>query len=230
MFVNNVGSSAPSAGGGRATTQLAQNFDNFLRLLTTQMSNQDPLAPLDATEFIAQLAQFTGVEQAINTNVKLAELIALQKSGQAAVAVSYLGTTIEARGNTARLEAGKAEWSYTLAGNSVKTTIKILNDEGRTVRTLPGATTAGQHELLWDGLDDNGIPQFAGLYSIAIDARDAKDAPIPVQTNFVGRVTGVSFADGQVVLSVNGAQVALENVLSVKESLEPVAPVPESGA
>ncbi len=230
MFINNVSSSVSSAGAGRPTIQLAENLDNFLRLLTAQMSNQDPLAPLDATEFTTQLAQFSAVEQAINTNVKLAELIAVQRSGQAAAAISYLGTTVEARGDTAKLEAGKAEWTYTLAGDPESTTIKVLNEEGRTVRTLSGATTAGEHGFVWDGLDDNGVPQPDGVYRIAIDARDVKDAPILVQTNFVGRVTGVSFTGGPVVLSVNGVEVALENVLSVKESLENAASVQESEA
>ena len=217
MLINNVSSGATGTGTG-PVSQLADNFNNFLRLLTTQMSQQDPLSPLDATEFTAQLAQFTGVEQAINTNLKLAELIAMQQSNQTVAAVSYLGTTIEAAGNAARLSGGTAAWTYTLGTATATTTIEIVNEQGVTVRTVPGATAAGKHDFNWDGLDDSGAPQPDGAYTIQIVARDVNDAAVLVTTNFVGRVTGVSFLGDQVMLLTDGTEVALENVISVRET------------
>jgi flagellar basal-body rod modification protein FlgD len=218
MIIDNVSLSAPLEGAATARTQLAENLDNFLLLLTAQMSNQNPLEPLDATEFTTQLAQFTQVEQAIKMNTKLSELIAVQKSGQAAAAVSYLGTMIESPGDVAKLTAGKAEWTYTIGGLASSTTIEIVNEGGVTVRTVPGATAVGKHAFVWDGLDDNGNLQPEGAYGILVDARDIEGTPVFVQTNFVGRVTGISFVGNQIILSVGSTDVVLDNVISVREA------------
>jgi hypothetical protein len=67
---------------------LAENFDNFLKLLTTQLQSQDPLSPLDATQFTEQLVQFTGVEQAIKTNDVLGQLVALVRADQISPSVT----------------------------------------------------------------------------------------------------------------------------------------------
>jgi flagellar basal-body rod modification protein FlgD len=223
MLVNDIGTSVSSPAGTGSVARFADNVDNFLRLLTAQLSNQDPLEPIDPTEFTSQLATFTGVEQAIDTNRKLGELISVQTLGQAAAAVSYLGTTIEARGDRAVLREGQAEWTYSLGGNAAATTISIVNERGQTVRTLSGATDSGKHTFVWDGRDDSGTLQPDGAYTIEIVAQDVNNEPVSVTTGFVGRVTEVSFLGGQVVLSVDGTHVALENVTSVRETEAPEA-------
>ncbi|HZZ11369.1 MAG TPA: flagellar hook capping FlgD N-terminal domain-containing protein, partial [Paraburkholderia sp.] len=85
---------AAGAGQSTASQQLAGNFDTFLTLLTTQLQNQDPLSPMDSTQFTQQLVAFSGVEQQINTNNNLQSLIALNQSQQAASAVSYIGHSV----------------------------------------------------------------------------------------------------------------------------------------
>lgn len=219
-MINEIGG-VPSGVGSVSAARFADDFDNFLKLLTTQMSHQDPLEPIDPTEFTSQLATFTGVEQAIGTNRKLGELLEAQRTGQAVGAVSYLGTSVEARGDRATLRDGRAEWTYTLGGNAATTTITIVNEQGRTVRTLDGAADAGSHTFVWDGRDDSGNPQPDGPYTVGIAARDSNGAPVSVKTGFVGRVTAVSFLGDQVILSVDGTDVALENVTSVREAGAP---------
>src|SRR6185503_2408522 len=82
-----------SSSSSAAMAGFAQNFDSFLTLLTAQLKNQDPLAPMDSTQFTTQLVQFTGVEQAIHQNKSLETLIALQKDAGVGAAVGYLGKT-----------------------------------------------------------------------------------------------------------------------------------------
>src|SRR5918911_3460789 len=96
------------------TTGLGENFDTFLKLLTTQIKNQDPLQPLDSNQFTQQLVQFSQVEQAINTNDKLSSLVTLQSTNQMVNSLSLVDRTIEFTGDTAPLSNGQAKWSYTL--------------------------------------------------------------------------------------------------------------------
>jgi flagellar basal-body rod modification protein FlgD len=212
-----AGLTTTSQNTGTATSQLSANFDNFLKLLTTQLSNQDPLSPMDATQFTSQLAQFSSVEQQIKTNDKLSQLITAQSSSQGSTAVSFLGKMVEAPGDAATLTNGSAEWDYTLPASSKSTAIQILDSQGQVVRQIPGGTAAGSHKLVWDGHDDGGNQLPDGTYSIRLVALDSSGNAIQASTTSVAQVTGVSFSGGQVVLETNAGSVALGDVISVHE-------------
>src|SRR5258708_3531997 len=100
-----------TAGGTDALNKLSADFNNFLTLLTTQLKNQDPLSPMDSTQFTQQLVAFTGVEQQINTNTKLDQLIKLDKSSLMTSAASYIGTEVEATADQV--------WLPTTGGTSI---------------------------------------------------------------------------------------------------------------
>jgi len=206
-----------------ASSQLSANFDNFLKLLTTQLSNQDPLSPLDATQFTTQLAQFSGVEQAINTNKKLDALIAAQTTGQLSTGVSYLGKLVEGSGDTSGLVNGQAQWGYYLSNNTAATEIDIYNDQGQLVRQIPGETTSGAHQLVWDGKDNDGNAVPEGNYRMAVAALDNSGKPVSATTNFVTPVTGVLMSGGQVMLQTADGPLALSNVISVREPPPPAS-------
>src|SRR5215203_4562265 len=82
------------------STGLADNFQTFLTLLTTQLKNQNPLDPLDTNQFTQQLVQFAGVEQQLKSNEQLKSLIAIEKSAQATQALIYVGNTVAVDGST----------------------------------------------------------------------------------------------------------------------------------
>ena len=86
-----------------ATTGIADNFQTFLTLLTTQLQNQNPLDPLDTNQFTQQLVQFAGVEQQLKSNDQLKALVAMQKSAAATEALVYVGNTVAVDGATATL-------------------------------------------------------------------------------------------------------------------------------
>ena len=200
-----------------ASAQLASNFDNFLKLLTTQLSNQDPLSPLDATQFTTQLAQFSMVEQQINTNNKLGTLIGAQGVNQGATSVSFLGKMVEAQGNTSELKNGSAEWNYILQSDSAGTQIQILNSDNQVVRTIPGEQASGLHNLVWDGKDNSGNQLADGAYKIQVTAVDSSGDPVGASTSAISQVTGVSFENGEVMLHTLVGNVALGNIISVRE-------------
>lgn len=207
----------------RSRQTLSNDFDSFLTLLTTQLSHQDPLDPVDSNEFVAQLVSFTGVEQAINTNSNLEELINLLSANRIAGAVGLLGTTVEIAGNTASLGDDGAEYQYSLPENSAITGILIKSSAGQIVFSGSGEITAGAHSFVWDGRDNNGVQQPPGNYTISVTAKDANDELLEVSTSVTGRVTGIDTADGGIVLTVNGVPVPFENIISVKESDPPAA-------
>lgn len=205
----------------RSRTSLTNDFDNFLTLLTTQLSHQDPLDPVNSNEFVQQLVSFTGVEQAVNTNSNLEQLISLLKLDQSASAVGYLGKTVEAEGDSTVLAGGSATFHYALPENAESTTIQVINDQGKIVYSAPGPAEAGDHTLVWDGRDNNGVKQPDGTYRISVSARNADDDLLAATTKMSGKVTKVETVDGSIVLTVNGVGVPVDKVISVAETPPP---------
>ncbi len=216
MDISAVGAAA-SGGTNPGTARLAETFDNFLTLLTTQLRNQDPLDPVDSNEFTQQLVLFSGVEQSINTNTKLQKLIALFETNQKANAVDYLDKVIEAQGDTTALSNGKAEWKYELLGAATSTSIMITNEQGGVVLSTNGGLGAGKHSFVWDGRDDQGFAQPDGLYRITVSANDINGQAIATTTAITGRVDAIELVDGGIVLSLGGVLIPIDRVNSIRQ-------------
>src|SRR3954471_7873418 len=112
VSANPTAAAAAQSTGTNALTKFAENFQDFLTLLTEQIKNQDPLSPMDSTQFTSQLVQFTGVEQGIQQNSNLSALISLQSDVQMGTAVSYLGKSVAVDGQTMQLSGGAAKLDY----------------------------------------------------------------------------------------------------------------------
>ena len=108
------------------------DYDSFLRLLTTQLKNQDPLAPLDATQFVSQLSQFASVEQMIQSNRKLDQIISSLGANSIMADIGLIGRAVEVPGNLAELRDGALGLNYTLAKSAAQATVVIrgLRDAG----------------------------------------------------------------------------------------------------
>src|SRR3954462_13752458 len=103
----------PTSGSSTGTKSpgIADNFQTFLTLLTTQLQNQNPLDPLDTNQFTQQLVQFAGVEQQLKTNDQLATMLSLQQTAQSTQALPLVGKTATGDGSTALLANGAATWN-----------------------------------------------------------------------------------------------------------------------
>lgn len=196
---------------------LNETFDNFLLMLTTQMRNQDPLEPMKAEKFTEQLVGFAGVEQQIASNKNLEQLIELQGYNQMGAAVNMIGKHIEADGDKLQLENGMALGAYNLSKSAESADIRIQNASGQIVRTISGDTSAGRHEFVWDGLDDEGNQLPAGTYSYAIMAKDGDEVPVPTLTSTIGRVDGIETRDGRAILKVGDAEIGLSLIKKVHD-------------
>ncbi len=214
--VNAVAESAATGAGAR----LANTLDDFLLLLTTQLQNQDPLEPMDSSEFTSQLVQFASVEQQISQNRNLEELIKINRINRAASVVSFLDKRIEAAGDTTVLTNGYAEWNYSLPEVAEDVTLTITDSNGETVFETTGEGTIGSHKFVWDGVDQSGEPLPEGQYTLTVAATDVAGEAIVATTTIVGHVTGMETVDDDLVLSIGGIGVSFDKVLSVRPPLK----------
>ena len=197
---------------------IAGNFDTFLKLLTTQLQNQNPLDPLDTNQFTQQLVEFSGVEQALKTNDLLGTLVSASTANRAASAAGYLGATITADGSTTALSAGKAAWTFSAAKPAAKATLTVTNSTGETIYTKSTALAAGPASFTWDGRSDDGSLYTSGQYTLKIDAKDATGQPVTVSTEIAGKVDAVDLSGDQPVLNIGSISVPLDKVKTLRRS------------
>lgn len=207
----------PNSAAANDASKLGEDLNRFLNLLITQLQNQDPLDPMDSTEFTSQLVQFASVEQQIKTNANIEKMLNLQQGSQVADLVGFIGTTVEVTGNQVPLEKGKAQFTYDLPANVNKTTISIRNSAGLTVYTTDGEKKAGQHTFTWDGKSVGGFQNPDGAYTVTISALDAQNKVVGTKQTAFGRVTGAGVDDGEISLFMGDVTTSMDNVLSVKE-------------
>ena len=219
---NSSTSAATTNASAAATTtsrdSIAGDFNSFLTLLTTQLKYQDPLSPMDTTQFTQQLAMFANVEQTSNVNTNMKNLITLTKGSQAAAAIGYIGKTVQVNNPTTTLENGEAKFTYSLTGKSEATALVVTNALGRPVYATSGETDSGAHNFVWNGKDKDGNVLPPGNYTLAVSAVDKSGAQIDATVGSLGVVDGVdSSADGTINVVINGIEVPLSKVVSVQD-------------
>jgi flagellar basal-body rod modification protein FlgD len=209
-----VGAVTTNAAQTTARNSLSGNFDTFLKLLTTQLQNQDPLEPMDATKFTEQLVSYSQVEQQINTNANLESLIALNKSAIGANAITYLGKTVLTAGAATALEGGAAKWRYALTADANTLQLTIKDASGKTVRTMTGDKGVGMHEFTWDGKNDAGVDQAAGTYTLTATAKKADGTTIDTTVGGIGLIKEIDMSSASPMLTIGNRGVSLTDVLS----------------
>jgi flagellar basal-body rod modification protein FlgD len=222
MTVTSPTSATAPATVADATTKgigsLADNFNTFLALLTTQLKNQDPTSPLDSNQFTQQLVQMTGVEQQLNANTLLKQVVSNTSNG-ISTAVTLIGKTVKATSDTANLASGQAQWTYNLSAAPADLKVEVLDANGKVVHAeAPTNMKAGDHPFTWNGkgLDGAQLPN-GGTYTLRVTAKDQAGAAI-ASTNYVqGVVTGVTQASGATSIIVNGGPVDWTKVVSVEQ-------------
>jgi flagellar basal-body rod modification protein FlgD len=215
--IASIGQAITASSAQQASTGLADNFDTFLTLLTAQLQNQDPLSPLDSTEFVGQLVQFSGVEQQIAQNKNLESLVAQSEVNSSTAAVSFIGKQAVLSSRTAPLQNGGANWSYALDRSAAEANIVISDQEGKVVFEGTAETDQGLHEFVWDGRDNAGIQLPDGAYNIQVVAKDDAGESFAVATSITGIVTGVDFANGEPALLMGSIRVSFADILSVRQ-------------
>jgi flagellar basal-body rod modification protein FlgD len=199
------------------------NKDDFLKLLTMQLRYQDPMDPLKGTDFAAQLAQFSSVEQLSNINTNILQSIdsnyVMTQSINNALAATYVGKDVRAVSDTFHYSgADNAELGYSLPAAADTVTVRIYDASGNLVKTLtPGGLDAGDNTLAWDGTNDQGQHVAAGTYTFTVDAKDSAGGSITPTSFIVGKVGGVRFKSDGTVFVIDGIEVKLSDILEIMQ-------------
>jgi flagellar basal-body rod modification protein FlgD len=213
--VNAAAGSTNAAANAASRTSLADNYSTFLTLLTSQLQNQDPMSPMDSTQFTQQLVQFSQVEQQIRTNEELNGLVSQYKAQSAGTALSYLGRDAIISSDNTVMSNGVANWAYNLGGASDTTTLEVRDSKGRTVYSGDGEKTAGNHLFAWDGKDNNGVAQPNGIYQLVVTAKNTNGDSVSETTTVRENIMGVDFTgDAPTVMTASGTR-ALSTIRAI---------------
>jgi len=194
--------------------------NEFLKLLVEQLKNQDPLKPQDDSAFVAQLAQFSNLEQSMQTNTSLSQIMTQLQGQSNAQITSLVGTNATIQGRIAALNSSGSgvPITFQLNGPSASTKATIQDTSGNTVRVVDlGAKAAGLVQFIWDGRNSAGNVQPAGNYTITVSATGASGGPVSVSQDISGTVKSVSFDQGYPVLTLqNGVSAPASELLRVE--------------
>lgn len=202
-------SAAAAVTGTNTLTKLAGNFNDFLSLLTTQLKNQDPTAPMDTNTFTSQLVQFTAVAEQISTNTTLGQLLTSSLAQQLSQATNLVGSQVTFTGGTLPLQNSQAQLNFQTNG-AESVDIAVSDSSGVLVAKQTVNAVAGENTWKWNGVAATGKQLGDGGYSVAVTAAGAA---LPFQAS--GTVTGAEQASQNVQLMFGTAAVAYSNVVSL---------------
>ena len=196
------------------TTNNVMGQDAFMKMLIAQLKNQDPLNPMDGTQFAVQLAQFTSLEKLTNLNETMKVLPEYLSSFANAQTVNMIGNEAIANGNVIDVSSTSATITYNLPSAIADATIKIYNSNGLLVDSVKvGSQNAGRNSITWYCGDIE-----AGNYTYDISAVDKNGKSVDVSTLLQGTITGASFKNGSAYLTINGQDVAFSDVLAINKA------------
>jgi flagellar basal-body rod modification protein FlgD len=201
--------------------------DEFLKLLTNQLKNQDPLNPYDNQQFAAQLAQFSQLEQLIDIRGLMQDqssnFSSLAQSISNSALPGLLGKYAKSYSNKINFDGEAAITAgYTMPYQGVNGDIQIKNASGAVVRTIEisnDALSLGEHQFKWDGKDSEGNLLAKGEYTFEVTATDSRGSSINADPFSYGKIQGVRFKNDGTKLLVNGVEISLENVYDIANDL-----------
>ena len=206
-----IGNSTVADAGYQAPSQDVGEQE-FLTLLMTQLSNQDPLNPMESQQFMEQVASMNQVQQLMDANERLDALMLGITSLNNQSAVDLVGQEVIARGDTFGHVSGQGhDLSYELAGQAAEVTVTVKDSGGDVVWTDTSTeVTAGEASIRWDATD---APD--GDYTFEVHAVDENGDPVDATTYISGRVDELRFDSGVPVLMVGSQEVTLDQILRV---------------
>ncbi|MFT4977053.1 MAG: flagellar basal-body rod modification protein FlgD [Myxococcota bacterium] len=192
--------------------------DTFLQLLTTQLQNQDPLNPQSNEEFVAQLAQFSSLEQLVGLNDSVDNLYLATASMNNASMTQLLGREVVAWSDEFHYDGeGSVEIGYEASADVSSAEITITDEDGSVVWSGPmGSLDEGEGSYSWDGTDQSGNTVGEGVYSFSITGQDSNGDDIEVVGQLAGEIDGMSYASGAPVPSISGVEIGLSDIIRVE--------------
>ncbi len=194
--------------------------DDFLTLLVAQLQHQDPLNPSESTEFTAQLAQFSSLEQLQNIDTTLNGFEVYQSTLNNIQSSGFIGKTVTATGNVIAVKSGSPDpIRFDLENDADSVYVQIYDSYGNFVADIPaGARQAGEQQLEWDGERSTGEPVKDGPYTFTVMGMNADGSVIGSTSYTTGVVTGIDYKSGATNLLVNDSQIPISSVIRIEET------------
>ena len=217
--IQSAGATAQQAAAQTTTGSTTLGKNEFLKLLTAQLQQQDPTQPMDSTAFVAQLAQFSSLEQMNNVNDTLTKMLTSQSTSLQTTAASMVGKTAVFNTDEVSLTQGKpATITATLSQAATDTNLVIKDKDGNTVRVMAlGPMQSGLNTIKWDGLDDNGKALPTDTYTTQVNAKDISGNPVSLTQNGSARITGITFDNGTPKFLAGGSTLQLSDISELDE-------------
>ncbi|MEO9684584.1 MAG: flagellar hook capping FlgD N-terminal domain-containing protein [Tateyamaria sp.] len=198
-----------------ATTQsaassavLSSDFEVFLQMLTAQAQYQDPLEPMDNSEYAAQLAQFSMVEQQVTTNDLMEQLLSALGANDMASAANWIGMEALVQGPS-RFDGDPITISPNPPVAADEVTLIVTNAQGTEVQRT--AMPLGAEPFVWDGVNNNGASFEHGEYSFSIEAKSNDEVILTEPALTYTRVTEARIEDGATLLLLDSGYLILAN-------------------
>ncbi|MFN0264548.1 flagellar hook assembly protein FlgD [Tepidamorphus sp. 3E244] len=212
MILDAISSAAGTSSAAKDRAGIADNFDTFLQILTTQLKNQNPLEPLDTNEFTAQLVQFSQVEQQIKQNENLEAITQLAAATAATNAVSFVGKRVSVSTTQSELTNGTANWQYSAAKDADAAKFTIRDSAGKVVWTGERDISKGDNNFTWDGRDAGGLKLTDGNYTLSVSAKDADGETVTVGIAAEAIIDGVDFSGEEPLLLAGDTTIPMSSV------------------
>ena len=191
--------------------------DAFMKLFLAQMNHQDPLNPMDTTQFSAQLAQFSTLEQLFNVNENLESIKGLETSGNKYQVLDLIGKEVQADSDTLVLNNGNEAKGTFYLDEPAECIVHILNDQGVSIKDIYlGVVNAGNQNFTWDGFDSKGNLHTSGEYSYTVSALSNSGNLVSVDKYIQGTVTGVNMDDTDPVIYINDTPLSMSQIVNVR--------------
>ncbi len=194
--------------------------DDFLKLMIAQLKNQDPLNPMNGTEYAAQLAQFTSLEQITNLNQYLKQSIdanyMLTQSINNTMLANLIGKEVKVNSNEIKVD-GQENFGigYELPDGIKNVKVNIYNQYGTLIKSIEASNRKGSNKLLWDLTDNNGEKVLNGDYKFEVIATDFSDKAVSINSYVVGLIDGVKYSENSTMLIINGVQYSAGDILEI---------------
>lgn len=202
--------------GSTASSKTSDMENRFLKMLTAQLKNQDPLNPVDNAEMTSQMAQISTVDGIERLNATLQSLISDSSNSQALQAAAMVGHGVLVPGNSMALQSGSAFAGIDLASAADDVIVTITDSNGLQMNKVSlGSLDAGSHTFSWDGMTSDGIPAADGNYTFTATARQGSSA-LDATALSLGLVTSITRSNtGGLGINVGQQTFALADVRQI---------------
>lgn len=219
--INGVNTASSTTVQNTGTGKSVLGKDDFMKLMIQQMKNQDPLNPMDGTQFSAQLAQFSSLEQLTNMNDSLNKSIQanylLTQSVNNTMSASLIGKEIKLSGaDITNSGQDNIQLGYSLASQAGSVNVNVYDESGKLVKSFENENSSqGDHKLLWDFTDNNGSKLPNGKYTFEVKAKGQDNQDMTAELFKYGVIDSVKFTEQGTKIMVGNAEYNISDVLEV---------------